>query len=190
MTQDMLRQEVEDLLLLQRVAQRVNSTLELDTLFEQTMHDVAETFGYCRAAVLLQDETTNDLVITHGWTGDRKRIYQALDNLVSNAMKYACDGPEAEIEIGSTTDDGEVRFFVRDHGPGIAPQYHKKIFGLFQRLESDNRGTGVGLTIVARIMQQHGGRVWVDSDVGKGATFWLAFPKWFTPTEEPEDDIH
>jgi signal transduction histidine kinase len=66
---------------------------------------------------------------------------------------------------------------VKDNGPGIEPQYHAKIFGLFQRLDSSKEGTGVGLTIVSRIMQLHGGRVWVQSELGHGAEFWLAFPK-------------
>jgi PAS domain S-box-containing protein len=121
---------------------------------------------------------------------DRKRTYQALDNLISNAMKYACDGTAPAITVGSEQHGREVHVFVRDNGPGIAPRYHKKIFGLFQRLETDNRGTGVGLTIVARIMQQHGGRVWVESELGKGATFWLAFPGMFSPAEDHDDAGH
>ena len=119
-------------------------------------------------------------------TGDRKRIYQVFENLIINALKYGCDAPGPKIMIGSETTDAEIRFFVRDYGQGIAKEYHKKIFGLFQRLESDNRGTGVGLTIVARIMQLHAGRVWVESDVGSGATFWLAFPKNFAVQGEAE----
>jgi sigma-B regulation protein RsbU (phosphoserine phosphatase) len=68
------REQIEELLLLQRVAQRINSTLDLDILLEQIVTDVAQTFGYWRSAILLKDETTNDLVLTHGWTGDLKRI--------------------------------------------------------------------------------------------------------------------
>lgn len=110
---------------------------------------------------------------------DRKRIYQVFENLIINALKYACDGPDPRITIGFEKMPGETRFYVKDNGPGIAKVYHKKIFGLFQRLETDNRGTGVGLTIVSRIMQLHGGRAWVESTVGAGATFWLAFPNTF-----------
>ena len=73
--------------------------------------------------------------------------------------------------------DGEIHLCVKDNGPGIEAQYHTKIFGLFQRLDSSKEGTGVGLTIVSRIMQLHGGRVWVESVAGKGCEFWLAFPK-------------
>jgi PAS domain S-box-containing protein len=119
-------------------------------------------------------------------TGDRKRIYQVFENLIVNALKYGCDLPNPKIMIGAETTNEEIRFFIRDHGQGIAKEYHKKIFGLFQRLESDNRGTGVGLAIVSRIMQLHAGRVWVESEVGSGATFWLAFPKTFVVQGESD----
>jgi signal transduction histidine kinase len=98
------------------------------------------------------------------------------ENLVTNAVKYAADVAKPCIEIGSFDSDDEVRFFVRDNGPGISAEHHTRIFGLFQRLESGHEGTGVGLTIVQRIMEVHGGRVWIESETGQGATFWLAFP--------------
>ena len=69
-----------------------------------------------------------------------------------------------------------MRLFVKDNGPGIGKEHHEKIFGLFQRLDESKVGTGVGLAIVKRIMDVHGGRVWVESAIGEGATFWLAFP--------------
>jgi signal transduction histidine kinase len=70
----------------------------------------------------------------------------------------------------------DIRFFVRDNGPGIAREFHRKVFGLFQRLDSNQEGTGVGLAAVARIMETHGGRAWVESAPGEGASFWIAFP--------------
>ena len=107
---------------------------------------------------------------------DRNRLSDVLDNLLVNALKYACDGREPRFEIGSLTTDGEVRLFVRDNGPGIEPQQHENIFGLFQQLDATRDGSGVGLAIVRRIMAVHHGRAWVESNVGEGATFWLAFP--------------
>jgi signal transduction histidine kinase len=78
---------------------------------------------------------------------------------------------------------------VKDNGPGIPPQYHKKIFALFQRLDTQKEGTGVGLTIVSRIMGLHGGKAWVESEPPHGATFWLSFPKQPQFKENP-DGIH
>lgn len=110
-------------------------------------------------------------------SADHKRIYQVFENLIINALKYACDGPNPKIEFGSRQTVDEFQFFVKDYGPGIAPEYHEKIFGLFQRLDNDNKGIGIGLAIVAKIMQNHQGRVWVESEVNEGAYFWVAFPK-------------
>lgn len=118
---------------------------------------------------------------------DRKRVYQIFENLIINALKYASHVPAPKLEIGGKENGTEILFFVKDNGPGIAKEYHLKIFGLFQRLENDNQGTGVGLAIVVRAMQMHGGRVWVDSEPGHGATFWLAFPKNPNATGEDYD---
>lgn len=107
---------------------------------------------------------------------DRHRIRQVFENLLTNAIKYGSITPEPKINAGSLKADGELRFFVRDNGPGIPKEYHQKIFMIFQRISDDNEGTGVGLAIVSKIMQIHNGRVWVESEPEKGATFWLAFP--------------
>lgn len=108
---------------------------------------------------------------------DPKRISQVFDNLINNAIKYASDVPSPEIQIFYKDQPNEVHICIKDNGPGIEPQYHKKIFGLFQRLQADKEGTGVGLTIVSRIIQLHSGRVWIDSDLGRGAEFWISLPK-------------
>ena len=107
---------------------------------------------------------------------DRNRLVEVLDNLIVNALKYACDGLEPRITVGNETVGREVLLFVKDNGPGIGKEHHEKIFRLFQRLDESKAGTGVGLAIVKRIMDVHGGRVWVESAIGEGATFWLAFP--------------
>lgn len=108
---------------------------------------------------------------------DRKRLAQAFENLIGNAIKYTSDANHPLVQVFWKDADGEIHLCVKDNGPGIEAQYHTKIFGLFQRLDSSKEGTGVGLTIVSRIMQLHGGRVWVESVAGKGCEFWLAFPK-------------
>jgi hypothetical protein len=109
-------------------------------------------------------------------SADRVRLKQVLENLLSNAVKYAIN-PDLRVEIGGRLTDKEVRLYVRDNGPGIDPLYHERVFGLFERLDRRHEGTGVGLAIVRRIMQLHGGRAWVESDVGGGATFWIALPR-------------
>ncbi|MEO8494945.1 MAG: ATP-binding protein [Planctomycetota bacterium] len=108
---------------------------------------------------------------------DVRDVTRTFENLLNNAVKYAGDVPQPVVEVGGHVQDGEVRYFVRDNGPGIEPEYHEKIFGLFQRLDTSKEGTGVGLASVAKVMRMYGGRVWVESSLGEGATFWLAFPQ-------------
>jgi len=104
--------------------------------------------------------------------GDRARLVEVLQNLVENAVKFMKDQPDPCIEIGTRTDGAETVCYVQDNGIGIEPCYHEKIFGLFERLDADAEGTGIGLTLVKRIVEIHGGRVWVESaGKGQGATF-------------------
>lgn len=107
---------------------------------------------------------------------DASRMMELFVNLLDNALKYGCENASiGKIEIGAIQQDNQTLFFVRDYGQGIDPIYHRKIFALFQRLSKDRQGSGVGLAIVARIMEIHNGKAWVESEVGQGATFWLAF---------------
>jgi len=105
--------------------------------------------------------------------GDRRRLAEVLQNLVDNAAKFIGDQSAPRIEIGCEQRDGMRVFFVRDNGIGIAPQYHEQIFGLFAKLDAKMEGTGVGLALVRRIVEVHGGRIWVESQPGQGATFWF-----------------
>lgn len=107
---------------------------------------------------------------------DRGRISQLFENLLTNALKYGVGQAPLRIDVGSAFVDSELRYFVRDNGSGIAPEFHERIFGLFERLETDKEGTGVGLAIVSRVAQLHAGRAWVESVPGEGATFWIGFP--------------
>jgi len=107
---------------------------------------------------------------------DRRGLMQILENLLANAIKYG-RRPKLRVNIGAVEMDDELRVFVQDNGVGIPSQYHKRIFGLFQRLDCEQEGTGVGLAIVARVMELHAGRAWVESMPDHGATFWLAFPR-------------
>ena len=109
--------------------------------------------------------------------GDRKRIAEVVQNLVENAVKYRGDQVAPRIEIGTRQDGNECVFFVSDNGKGIEPRFHENIFGLFNKLDAGSDGTGVGLALVKRIIEVHGGRVWVESDgAGRGSTFCFTLP--------------
>lgn len=105
--------------------------------------------------------------------GDRTMVGQILVNLISNAVKFTAGKKKAKIEIGATTGTGPCVYYVKDNGVGFSMDHYSKLFGVFQRLHnrSDFAGTGIGLAIVQKIVQRHGGKVWADAAVDKGATF-------------------
>jgi PAS domain S-box-containing protein len=109
--------------------------------------------------------------------GDRQRLLEVVQNLVDNAAKYMGEQSQPRIEIGCHGwEDGKPVFYVRDNGMGIAPEYHDKIFGLFNKLDPGMEGTGIGLALVKRIVEFHGGRIWVESQIGQGTTFLFSLP--------------
>jgi len=108
---------------------------------------------------------------------DRPRIVEVLQNLLDNAAKYMGNQSQPQIEIGHYGEqDGQPVFHIRDNGIGIAPEFHERVFGLFNKLDPRSDGTGVGLALVKRIIEIHGGKVWVESELGRGSTFFFTLP--------------
>jgi len=110
--------------------------------------------------------------------GDPVLLRLVLQNLLGNAFKFSARVPEALIEFGHLIADGKDVYYVRDNGVGFDTRFAERLFGLFQRLHSQNDfpGTGVGLATVQRIVRKHGGRVWAESEPGKGACFYFTLP--------------
>ncbi len=111
--------------------------------------------------------------------GDHNLIKQVMINLLGNAVKYSKTRTTTEIEVGGWSAGGENIYYVKDNGVGFDERYAQNLFVAFQRLHRgpEYEGTGVGLAIVQRIIQRHGGRVWAEGQVGAGATFYFSLPR-------------
>ena len=109
--------------------------------------------------------------------GDRVRLVEVFQNLIDNAVKFMGEQSDPLIEIGAETNDGKTVCFVRDNGMGIDMQHKDMLFGMFAKLNPEIEGTGMGLALVKRIVELHGGRIWVESEgIGKGVCFWFSLP--------------
>lgn len=162
---------IDDLLALSRVGRKQRDTAQIDV-----NELVADLIDLNRGMLDQGGATVRVQANLPPVEADRPGLERALQNYLTNAVKYGGgDGPPV-IELGGHRRRGSVFYYVRDHGPGIAPEYHARIFRLFFRLHGGGEGTGVGLALVAKIAQTHGGRAWVESEPGHGATFWLQLP--------------
>ena len=109
---------------------------------------------------------------------DRGQLAQVFANLIGNALKYRCPETPLEVRVSADREGSFWRFAVRDNGIGIEPEYFDRIFVIFQRLHTKDAypGTGIGLAVVQKIVERHGGAVWVESRPGEGSTFYFTMP--------------
>jgi len=165
---------IDDLLAFSRIgrAETQMTLVSLDQLVKEVLSEVRQETN-ARNIVWRIDALPNVY-------GDRSMLRLALVNLIANAIKFTHTHPQAEIEIGCTDGkENEIVVFIRDNGVGFEMKYVNKLFGVFQRLHraEEFEGTGIGLATVQRIIHRHGGRVWAEGLVDRGATFYFSVPK-------------
>ncbi|MBN8579714.1 MAG: GAF domain-containing protein [Anaerolineae bacterium] len=165
---------LKDLLEISRIGRVLNKQQDLP--FEMLIKEVEEIVHGRLQQGHITLQTQPNLPSIHG---DKPRLIEVLQNLIDNAAKYMGNQPNPVIEIGLQGYEPETNkpiFYVRDNGMGIAHEYHERIFRLFEKLDPDSEGTGVGLALVKRIIEFHSGRIWLESEPGKGTTFFFTLP--------------
>jgi signal transduction histidine kinase len=159
---------ITSLLNVSRIVTRTNPTEQVD--LQKLAQKVSDSLHYQLAEKRIEVEFDPLPVVT----GDSVQLGRLFGNLIDNAIKYMGTTPERRIRVGARTEAGECRLFVQDSGPGIRKEDQEHVFRLFRRLANgDCPGEGIGLTIVRKIVEKHGGRIWVDSAPGAGSTFWF-----------------
>jgi signal transduction histidine kinase len=169
---DKMQLLLNDLLELSRVGRLENpyQQINLKELAREMIELLYGRLHEKKIQVHIQDDLPNVY-------GDRQRLSEVLQNLVDNAAKFMGDQSKPRIEIGhSGFEDGKPILYVKDNGLGIEPALQDRIFGLFNKLDANSEGTGIGLALVKRIVEVHGGRIWVESEAGNGSTFFFILP--------------
>ncbi len=163
---------IDDILELSRITRRHMSVGRVD--LSQCAREYIERLQSEEPNRRLECDVEDNVTVS----GSRELLYAALKNLLENAWKFTSKQEMAKIQFASTTLDGETVYFVRDNGVGFDMEYVDKLFGTFQRLHPKETypGTGIGLATVKRVMDRHKGRVWAESEVGRGATFYFTLP--------------
>jgi two-component system sensor kinase FixL len=160
---------LSELLELSRIGRMMNAPE--DTSFGEI---VQEALGLVQGRLRerqVEVRVETDLPIVHG---DRVRLVGVIQNLVDNAAKFMGGKKNPLIEIGVKSGNDKLIFFVRDNGVGIEPDQHERVFGLFNKLDANTEGTGIGLSLVKRIVEVHGGKIWIESEGnGHGTTFYF-----------------
>jgi PAS domain S-box-containing protein len=174
---DRMGELIDDLLTFSRLGRQelTKRTIETPELVNRVLAELGSPWPERRVEVRLGD--------LPACSGDLALLKQVWLNLLSNALKYSRKREQSLVEIGCTKTNGIDTFFVRDNGSGFDLRYADKLFGVFQRLHhvEDYEGTGVGLAIVQRVVHRHGGRIWADAAVDRGATFFFTLEKETPP---------
>ena len=170
---DMMAQLLNELLELSRIGRQINppETCKFGDMVQEALE---------RVAIQLEEHGVEVDVAADmpDITGDRGRLLEVLQNLIDNAIKFMGDQPLPRIEIRAWNEDGDFHCVISDNGIGIGAEYHERIFDLFDRLDPKVEGTGVGLALVKRIVDVHGGRIWVESEGREqGTSFHFVLPQ-------------
>lgn len=170
----------------QRMAALIDDLLELSRINRSQM--LPKTVDFTQLALTVAARVQErypdrriELAVQPGMTahGDVRLLRIVLENLLDNAWKYTARNPRAIVTVGCDSTNGEPQYFVRDNGVGFDMTYAGKLFGPFQRMHTETQfpGTGIGLVTVQRILSRHGGRIWADAEVDKGAVFTFTLPE-------------
>lgn len=169
-----MQQMILDLLEFSRVTTNADEFKEIDTAeaFDEALFNLRGTIEYNNAVI-----TRNDLPTV---TADKSQLAKVFQNLIANAIKFKKENVPPKIHISTREDPqkNQYIFSIQDNGIGMDPQYAGRIFTLFQRLHTrdEYQGTGIGLSVAKRIIERHGGHIWVESELGKGSTFYFTLP--------------
>jgi light-regulated signal transduction histidine kinase (bacteriophytochrome) len=172
---------IDDLLIFAKTARQplARQTVDLKSFVNQCLEKFRDDIASRKIAVVVGELPQ--------CRADPSLLQQIFVNLLGNALKYTRKQPRPAIEVGCLRLDGEQEIYVKDNGAGFDMKYSAKLFGVFQRLhrQDEFEGTGVGLAIVQRIVNRHGGRIRAEAEPGKGATFYFTLGERETDPREP-----
>ena len=170
---DRMDEILSDLLEFARIGRvrRASEDVDIQELVQEALHKLG---GLVRAKNITVNLSPD---LPHVY-GDRVRLREVFENLIENAAKYMSDQEQPMIEIGIRWQNDQQIIFVKDNGQGVDPRYHNRIFELFEKLDPNTQGPGIGLALTKRIIEVHGGRIWVESEgEGQGSTFCFTLPE-------------
>lgn len=170
---DRMDEILSDLLEFARIGRVRRPSEDVDS--QQLVQEALQKLDSLIRAKSVTVRVSPDLPQVHG---DRVRLREVFENLIENAAQYTSDQKEPLIEIGTRWQDDQQIIFVRDNGQGVDPRYHNRIFELFEKLDPNTQGPGIGLALARRIIEVHGGKIWVESGgEGQGSTFCFTLPE-------------